>query len=173
MKLNVLLGLLIVGIGLLIYNLVKNNKSKKEIITIMGEQETRLGEQITGLETKIGNIQTGVDSLQATQLQMAEEIRVLRENNPDLEDEIARLESLNSQAGAVLTDIAGELPPVEPETPAEVPTEPEAPTEETPGEVEGEMPFDTVADASEADTGELPGDNAGNVSEETPNGGTF
>lgn len=108
----VVIGLFLFG-GIIAFTLllIQIKNKNEEIFKRMTQQEQVLNEQISALSDKMDNIQSGVDTLQETQSQMAQEIEELKAANPDLSDEIARLEELNQKAASTIADIAGELPP--------------------------------------------------------------
>lgn len=113
MKLWVVIGLSALNTIFLLIVLYKIYKFKKEIKLKMTEDERVLNEQLERQTAALGLVATGVGTLKTTITELKEEIRVLTENNPDLEDEIAKASTLADQAESIASGMAENLPPVD------------------------------------------------------------
>ena len=131
MKIWTLIGLGLANIVLVSATLYITNKKLKEILNNMTTQEERLQAANASMQSSLNTIQSGVNAVKEQNAQVLAQLQDLRNNNPDLDDEVAAIEQSAQATQDLANSISGDVtPPVE-----------ETPPEETPPE---ELPSDGV-----------------------------
>ena len=124
-----LIGLGLVNFGFTALVLWTINKNQKENKVMTKSQEQRMQESNAKTAQGLRDIQTGVEAIKSQGTTLQEQLRTLRENNPDLEDEVAGAEA----TAASIQQVADSL------------KVPEVPTEDETGETGGDAGSGDVA----------------------------
>jgi X-X-X-Leu-X-X-Gly heptad repeat protein len=115
----------IVAVALLVKLLRQTRNQQAEIKTIMNEQETRLNEALAAAGSNLQTLTSSTTQLADGVTRIQAEIQKLKDNNPELSDEIATAEkfagdtkALADKVSAIFPDAAtsGTTPTTTPET---------------------------------------------------------
>jgi chromosome segregation ATPase len=100
----------LVAVALLVELLRETRNQQAEIKTIMNEQETRLNEALTAAGTNLQSLISSTTAVADGVSRIQAEIQKLKDNNPELSDEIAAAEKFAGDTKALADKVSAIFP---------------------------------------------------------------